>query len=55
VRKLVEKCQKKARQGFKENMAFVGILSSQILYHHFVVDFLVDPPKELKNTRKIIQ
>ncbi len=55
VKKLIAKCRKKSRQGFKENMAFVGILSSQILYNHFVADFKVDTPQQLSNTRKIIQ
>ena len=55
VAKLVEKCQKGARQGFKENMAFVGILSSQILYQKFVADFSVETPRQLSNTKVIIQ
>ncbi len=61
VRKLLNKCYKKAqqgvlqRQGFKENMAFVGILSSQILHYNFVTNFTTDTPDHLTNTRKIIQ
>jgi len=55
VRKLIEKCQKKSRQGFKENMAFVGILSTQILHQHFVSDFSIDVPETLPNTRRNIQ
>ena len=36
VEKLLNKCRKKNKQGFKENMAFVGILSSQILYEKMI-------------------
>jgi asparagine synthase (glutamine-hydrolysing) len=36
VEALLRKCRKKARQGFRENMAMVGILSTQILYDTFV-------------------
>jgi len=36
---LLAKCRKKARQGFRENMAFVGILSTQILYDRFIENF----------------
>jgi len=54
VKKLIEKCQRKSRQGFKENMAFVGILSSQILYNHFIEDFSLDVPQKLPNTKVII-
>lgn len=39
VLQLLEKCRRNKRQGFRENMAFVGILSSQILYKKFVQDF----------------
>ena len=55
VNKLLEKCRKKARQGFRENMAFVGILSCQIIYDRFISDFKVDAPAELPNTKIIIQ
>lgn len=55
VTKLVEKCRKGTRQGFKENMAFVGILSSQILYHKFIADFNADTPQQLSNTKVMIQ
>jgi len=36
VAALLRKCHKKYRQGFRENMALVGILSSQILYDTFI-------------------
>ncbi|GAM10593.1 asparagine synthetase [glutamine-hydrolyzing] 1 [Geobacter sp. OR-1] len=39
VRHLVEKCLRNQRQGFRENMAFVGILSTQILIEKFVNSF----------------
>ena len=51
VAQLITKCNKKARQGFRENMAFVGILSTQIVYDKFVRNFMVDPPKQLDNVR----
>ncbi len=55
VNKLLEKCRKKSRQGFRENMAFVGILSGQILYDHFVDHFSLDIPLDLPETRIKIQ
>jgi asparagine synthase (glutamine-hydrolysing) len=39
VRQLVAKCRKNQPQGFRENMAFVGILSTQILHEQFVRNF----------------
>lgn len=39
VRQLVGKCMRGQRQGFRENMAFVGILSTQILHEIFIADF----------------
>ncbi len=36
VASLLKKCRKKARQGFRENMALVGILSTQILHDTFI-------------------
>ncbi|MBE0584342.1 MAG: asparagine synthase C-terminal domain-containing protein, partial [Desulfofustis sp.] len=51
VVKLVEKCRKRSRQGFKENMAFVGILSSQILYDKMVKNFRVDTPDRLESVK----
>ncbi len=54
VSQLMAKCRKRNRQGFRENMAFVGILSTQILYDKFVRDFNIDVPKELSNVRVIV-
>ncbi|MCP4340454.1 MAG: asparagine synthase (glutamine-hydrolyzing), partial [Desulfobulbaceae bacterium] len=42
VEKLLTKCRKKSRQGFKENMSFVGILSSQIVYDKMIKNFKID-------------
>lgn len=53
VEKLIKKCRKKSRQGFKENMAFVGILSSQILYEKMIKNFKVETPENLKNVRVV--
>jgi asparagine synthase (glutamine-hydrolysing) len=53
VRKLLNKCQRKSRQGFRENMAFVGILSTQIIYDKFVADFKIDTPKQLRNVKVV--
>ncbi len=53
VARLMDKCRKKARQGFRENMAFVGILSTQIVYEKFVSNFQVDHPLELDNIKII--
>jgi len=54
VSQLMAKCRKRNRQGFRENMAFVGILSTQILYDKFVRDFNINVPKELSNVRVIV-
>ncbi|TKB07432.1 asparagine synthase (glutamine-hydrolyzing) [Desulforhopalus sp. IMCC35007] len=53
VEKLIKKCRKKGRQGFKENMAFVGILSSQILYDKMIKNFKIETPKVLDNVRVV--
>ncbi|RJX36299.1 MAG: asparagine synthase (glutamine-hydrolyzing) [Desulfurivibrio sp.] len=53
VEQLLIKCRKKARQGFRENMAFVGILSTQIVYEKFVKNFSVTMPKRLDNIKII--
>ena len=39
TRKLYEKCRKGMAIGFKDNMAFVGILSTQLLYNLFIENF----------------
>jgi asparagine synthase (glutamine-hydrolysing) len=53
VRSLVGKCQAKARQGFRENMALVGILSTQLLHESMVENFRVETPEVLPNTTRI--
>ena len=55
IKKLLAKCRKKTRQGFRENMAFVGILSTQIIYDTFIENFQVDVPRELPGTKVIVQ
>ena len=51
VAQLLGKCRRKSRQGFKENMAFVGILSSQIVYEKMVKGFGIEMPGCLDNVR----
>ena len=53
VSKLLKKCRKGGRQGFKENMAFVGILSSQILYDKMVKNFRISTPERLNNIKVV--
>lgn len=53
VAQLLAKCRKKGRQGFRENMAFVGILSTQIVYEKFVKNFQVAIPDKLDNIKII--
>jgi asparagine synthase (glutamine-hydrolysing) len=53
VAKLLEKCRKKSRQGFKENMAFVGILSSQIVYDKMIKNFKIDTPDHLEKVKVV--
>jgi len=55
VTNLVAKCGVKARQGFRENMALVGILSTQCLHDQFIANWQQDCPLTLQNTRRIIQ
>ncbi len=54
VQRLLAKCGKRTRQGFRENMAFVGILSTQILHDSFVKNFQVDTPDPLPGKRIVI-
>ncbi|MCK4788255.1 MAG: asparagine synthase C-terminal domain-containing protein, partial [Desulfobacteraceae bacterium] len=54
VSRLVAKCSKKARQGLRENMAFVGILSTQILHDTFVKNFRAEHPDRLANVKVMI-
>ncbi len=53
VSRLMSKCRKKSRQGFRENMAFVGMLSTQIVYDKFVRNFQVVQPEKLDNIKII--
>jgi asparagine synthase (glutamine-hydrolysing) len=53
VAKLLKKCRKRSRQGFKENMAFVGILSSQIVYDTMIKNFKVAAPACLDNIKVV--
>lgn len=55
VASLVEKCRAKSRQGFRENMALVGILSTQSLYDQFVENWRVECPASLEKTKKLIR
>ena len=50
---LMEKCRKRARQGFRENMAFVGILSTQIVHDMFVENFSLEIPTKLENVKVV--
>ena len=53
VDKLLGKCRQKSKQGFKENMAFVGILSSQIVYDKMIKNFKIDTPESLDNVKVV--
>ena len=53
VKQLVTKCRKGSRQGFRENMAFVGILSTQIIYDKLIKKFRIDTPKNLNNVKVV--
>lgn len=46
VKQLISKCRKRSRQGFRENMAFTGILSTMIIYDRFIRDFPYDHRKK---------
>ncbi len=48
---LMAKCRKKSRQGFRENMAFIGILSTQIIYDKFIKSFPFETPDELPHVK----
>ena len=49
VEKLVAKCRKNPFTGFKDNMAFIGILSTQLLDQLFLRDFY--PSDEIEHSR----
>ncbi|MDY0041808.1 MAG: asparagine synthase (glutamine-hydrolyzing) [Desulforhabdus sp.] len=53
VARLMDKCRKKSRQGFKENMAFVGMLSCQILYEKMIKNFQVSVPDRLEQVKVV--
>lgn len=53
VRQLIQKCSKNNRQGFRENMSFIGILSTQILYDKFVKNFAPVIPARLENIKVV--
>jgi asparagine synthase (glutamine-hydrolysing) len=55
VGRLLDKCRKSSRQGFRENMAFIGILSTQILYSTFIKEFHqpLDTGVTLRTKRRI--
>lgn len=53
VRQLIQKCGKGSCQGFRENMAFVGILSTQIVYDKFVKNFDPVIPAQLENIKVV--
>lgn len=55
VQRLLMKCRKKARQGFRENMAFVGMLSTMILFDSYVRCFKTDVPLQLAKTRVMVR
>ncbi|MDH3972736.1 MAG: asparagine synthase (glutamine-hydrolyzing) [Deltaproteobacteria bacterium] len=52
VNLLVRKCKKGAVTGFRDNMALVGILSTQLLHERFIENFRIDW-EPLANVRKI--
>jgi len=53
VGKLVEKCKKQNGQllSERENMAVVGILSTQLVHHHFIENFPAYPIEEAKDLK----
>ena len=53
VEKLVSKCKKQEGQlmSERENMAIVGILSTQLLHHHFIENFPAYPIEEPKDIK----
>ncbi|MDA8164979.1 MAG: asparagine synthase (glutamine-hydrolyzing) [Desulfobacteraceae bacterium] len=51
VAQLLAKCRQPGRRGFRDSMAFVGILSTQILYETFVRAFACPTPEVLPNVR----
>ncbi|GBE40182.1 asparagine synthetase [glutamine-hydrolyzing] 1 [bacterium BMS3Bbin09] len=54
ARRFLEKCRKGLAIGFKDNMAFVGILSSQLLHHRFIDQFPSYTLNEIDKTKEHI-
>ncbi len=54
VERLLAKCRRKSRQGFRENMALVGILSTQILHDFYISNFQAEAPDPLPD-RKVME
>lgn len=54
VAQLLVKCRKRSRQGFMENMAFTGILSTQIIYDSFIRNFPFEKPDQLPNVKVLV-
>jgi len=46
LERLIQKCRRLSRThlSFRDNMAFVGTLSTQLLWYHFVEDFQIPEP-----------
>ncbi len=53
VERLAEKLREAPASGFKDNMAFVGILSAQLLHRLFVRDFSVGNGPEMHEVRLV--
>jgi asparagine synthase (glutamine-hydrolysing) len=51
VNLLREKCRNGRTIGFKDNMAFVGILTTQIFCDRFLNGFLTAPPSSLQEPK----
>ena len=49
VRLLVGKCSRSANAGFRDNMAFIGILTTQTLHREFIRDFRSRTGAQVKN------
>lgn len=54
TRRLFEKCRKGLAIGFKDNMAFVGILSTQLIYNRFINEFPADRVNEIDSNKEQI-
>ena len=56
VTKLVEKCKKMSDKhlSFKDNMSFISILSTQLLYEKFIDNFEIPRPIEKSEYKNFI-